>query len=153
MLTALIRDIEQKKAELDRLRRGPVRVSGPQMKWALERAAEIADFGMGEVDVSVIPPRRLAELSRYGSTATMFRPEQPAKSTHNSVIGSGLLFNFLGGPYQKSFLRSYFARGERFLKSSAISSNVTNFVPSCFRMCSTSLSSIRSTCGRPETSG
>jgi TnpA family transposase len=53
-------------SELDRLRRGPVRISGPQMKWALERAEEIAVFGMGEVDVSGIPPRRLAELSRYG---------------------------------------------------------------------------------------
>ncbi|MEH0564456.1 DUF4158 domain-containing protein [Streptomyces silvae] len=53
-------------SELDRLRRGPVRVSGPQMKWALERAAEIDAFGMGELDVSGIPPRRLAELSRYG---------------------------------------------------------------------------------------
>ncbi|AQW50738.1 Tn3 family transposase [Streptomyces violaceusniger] len=53
-------------SELDRLRRGPVRISGPQMKWALERAEEIAAFGMGDVDVSAIPPRRLAELSRYG---------------------------------------------------------------------------------------
>ncbi|GAA5052436.1 Tn3 family transposase [Streptomyces similanensis] len=53
-------------SELDRLRRGPVRISGPQMKWALERAAEIDAFGMGELDVSGIPPRRLAELSRYG---------------------------------------------------------------------------------------
>ncbi|EST31538.1 Tn3 family transposase [Streptomyces niveus] len=53
-------------SELDRLRRGPVRISGPQMKWALERAEEIAAFGMGKVDVSAIPPRRLAELSRYG---------------------------------------------------------------------------------------
>ena len=53
-------------SELDRLRRGPVRISGPQMKWALERAEEIADLGMGELDVSAIPPRRLAELSRYG---------------------------------------------------------------------------------------
>ncbi|WP_456340507.1 hypothetical protein [Streptomyces europaeiscabiei] len=52
-------------SELDRLRRGPVRISGPQMKWALERAAEIDAFGMGELDVSGIPPRRLAELSRY----------------------------------------------------------------------------------------
>jgi hypothetical protein len=50
-------------SELDRLRRGPVRISGPQMKWALERAEEIADFGMGGLDVSGIPPRRLAELS------------------------------------------------------------------------------------------
>nr|WTB31922.1 DUF4158 domain-containing protein [Streptomyces sp. NBC_00830] len=53
-------------SELDRLRRGPVRISGPQVKWALERAEEIADFGMGEVDVAGMPPRRLAELSRYG---------------------------------------------------------------------------------------
>jgi TnpA family transposase len=53
-------------SELDRLRRGPVRVSGPQMKWALERAQEIAGLGMGELDVSGVPPRRLAELSRYG---------------------------------------------------------------------------------------
>ncbi|WSC31992.1 Tn3 family transposase [Streptomyces sp. NBC_01768] len=53
-------------SELDRLRKGPVRISGPQMKWALQRAEEIADLGMTEVDVSGIPPRRLAELSRYG---------------------------------------------------------------------------------------
>ncbi|GAA4973893.1 Tn3-like element Tn3 family transposase [Yinghuangia aomiensis] len=53
-------------SELDRLRRGPVRFSGPQMKKALERVAEIAALGMGELDVSAIPPRRLAELSRYG---------------------------------------------------------------------------------------
>lgn len=59
-------------SELDRLRRGPVRISGPQMKWALERAEEIAAFGMGEVDVSAIPPRRLAELSRYGVDGKAF---------------------------------------------------------------------------------
>lgn len=49
---------------LDRLRRGAVRISGPQMKWVLQRAEEIDGFGMGELDVSGIPPRRLAELSR-----------------------------------------------------------------------------------------
>ncbi|MCX4906456.1 hypothetical protein OHA11_19360 [Streptomyces sp. NBC_00878] len=53
-------------SELDRLRRGPVRVSGPQMKWVLDRAEEIADLDMRALDVSGIPPRRLAELSRYG---------------------------------------------------------------------------------------
>ncbi|GAA3616278.1 hypothetical protein GCM10022419_121950 [Nonomuraea rosea] len=36
------------------------------MDKALERVAEIAALGVGEVDVSVIPPRRLAELWRYG---------------------------------------------------------------------------------------
>ncbi|MFE1029715.1 Tn3 family transposase [Streptomyces sp. NPDC058818] len=53
-------------SELDRLRRGPVRGSGPQMKWAPDQAEEIADLDMRALDVSGIPPRRLAELSRYG---------------------------------------------------------------------------------------
>ncbi|WTX00847.1 Tn3 family transposase (plasmid) [Streptomycetaceae bacterium NBC_01309] len=53
-------------SELDRLRRGPVRISGPQMKEALERVGEIAALEVGDLDVSAIPPRRLAELSRYG---------------------------------------------------------------------------------------
>ncbi len=53
-------------SELDRLRHGPVRVSGPEMKRALEQVAEIADLGMRDLDASGIPPRRLAELSRYG---------------------------------------------------------------------------------------
>lgn len=53
-------------SRLDTLRRPPTRVSGPAMVGALERAAEIHGLGAAEVDTSVIPPRRLAELSRYG---------------------------------------------------------------------------------------
>ncbi len=68
-------------SELDRLRRGPVRVSGSQMKWSLERAAEIAALGMGELDVSGVPPRRMAELSRYGmdGKATLLRRHSDAR--------------------------------------------------------------------------
>jgi TnpA family transposase len=68
-------------SELDRLRRGPVRVSGPQMKWSLDRAEEIADLGMGELDVSGIAPRRLAELSRYGvdGKATLLKRHSDAR--------------------------------------------------------------------------
>lgn len=68
-------------SELDRLRRGPVRVSGPQMKWSLARAEEVADLGMGELDVSGIPPRRLAELSRYGvdGKATLLKRHNDAR--------------------------------------------------------------------------
>ncbi|MEU4359422.1 Tn3 family transposase [Streptomyces virginiae] len=71
----------ERVSELDRLRRGPVRVSGPQMKRALERAEEIAAFGMGAVDVSRIPPRRLAELSRYGvdGKASLLRRHSDAR--------------------------------------------------------------------------
>ncbi|GLY66522.1 transposase [Amycolatopsis taiwanensis] len=60
---------------LDKLRRPPTRVSGPAMIAALERAAEILGLGFAEVDASVVPPRRLAELSRYGmeGKATLLR--------------------------------------------------------------------------------
>ncbi|MFF0145757.1 DUF4158 domain-containing protein [Amycolatopsis sulphurea] len=62
-------------SRLDALRRPPTRVSGPVMIEALERAAEILGQGLGEVDASVVPPRRLAELSRYGmeGKATLLR--------------------------------------------------------------------------------
>lgn len=71
----------ERVSELDRLRRGPVRVSGPQMKRAVERAEEIAALGMGALDVSGIPPRRLAELSRYGvdGKASLLRRHSDAR--------------------------------------------------------------------------
>lgn len=43
-----------------------MRISGPQLKWALERVEEIATLGMDALDVSGIPPRRPAELWWYG---------------------------------------------------------------------------------------
>lgn len=53
-------------SKLERLRRPLAKASGPQMASALNRAKEIAELGMGEVDVSAVPPRRMAELWRYG---------------------------------------------------------------------------------------
>ncbi|MCI2423734.1 DUF4158 domain-containing protein [Saccharopolyspora sp. K220] len=53
-------------SRLDRMRRPPTRVSGPAMVDALQCAAEILGLGFAEVDTAVVPPRRLAELSRYG---------------------------------------------------------------------------------------
>lgn len=71
----------ERVSELDRLRRGPVRISGPQLKSALERAQEIAGLGMGAVDVSGVPPRRPAELSRYGvdGKASLLRRHSDAR--------------------------------------------------------------------------
>jgi len=68
-------------SELDRLRSGPVRVSGPAMRGALQRAEEIAGLGVSGVDVSVVPARRLAELSRYGldGKATLLRRHLPPR--------------------------------------------------------------------------
>ena len=48
---------------------------------------------------------------------------------------------------------AYAPRGERFVKSSAISSKVAQRIPSWQLMCSMSRSSMSSTCGRPDTSG
>ena len=53
-------------SKLEWLRRPLAKASGPQMAHALERTKEIAELGMGEVDVSAVPPRRMAELWRYG---------------------------------------------------------------------------------------
>ncbi len=55
-----------RNSQLDKLRRPPTRVSGPAMADALQRAAEILGLGFAKVDTEVVPPRRLAELSRYG---------------------------------------------------------------------------------------
>ena len=81
MLDRLLDADERRTSELDRLRHGPVRVSGPQMEWALDRAAEIAGFGFADFDTSLVPPRRLAELSRYGmdGKATLLRRHPPSR--------------------------------------------------------------------------
>jgi hypothetical protein len=55
-------------SELDRLRRAPTRASGLEMVRALDRAAEIAGFGAGRVDVCDVPPGRLDALARAGLT-------------------------------------------------------------------------------------
>ena len=65
----------ERYSRLDTLRRPPTRVSGPAMIGALERAGEILGLGLADLDASVVPPRRLAELSRYGmeGKATLLR--------------------------------------------------------------------------------
>lgn len=54
---------------LERLRRGPTRVSGRSMTDALKRAEELAELGAGAVDVSEIPVNRLEALARDGLAA------------------------------------------------------------------------------------
>lgn len=68
-------------SQLDMLRRSPTRVSGPGMVAALDRAAEILGLGVAEVATTVVPPRRLAELSRYGmqGKASLLRRHSDAR--------------------------------------------------------------------------
>ncbi len=60
---------------LERLRKGPRRVSGQQMRVSLERVAEIENLGFAGFDTSAVPPRRVLELARYGLSgkATLLR--------------------------------------------------------------------------------
>lgn len=56
-------------SELERLRRGPVRISGREMTGALDRASELDGLGAGAVDLAAIPANRIETLARDGLTA------------------------------------------------------------------------------------
>ena len=58
-----------RQSALDRLRRGPTRVSGPALNRALHRYEEIRLFGIKQIDISHIPPARIRMLARYAATA------------------------------------------------------------------------------------
>jgi TnpA family transposase len=61
----------ERVSELERLRRGPTRVSGRSLTDAVDRAAELAGLGLGPsaVDLSAVPARRVAALARHGMTS------------------------------------------------------------------------------------
>jgi hypothetical protein len=58
-------------SDLERWRKGPPpRGSGPAIIEALDQVAEIQSLGLAGLGAeSVVPPRRLGELARYGMTA------------------------------------------------------------------------------------
>ncbi|GAA3845100.1 hypothetical protein GCM10022226_80300 [Sphaerisporangium flaviroseum] len=58
-------------SDLERWRKGPVpRGSGPTLIKALKQVAEVAGLGMTELGADrLVPPRRLAELAKYGMSA------------------------------------------------------------------------------------
>lgn len=68
---------------LERLRRSPRRSSGPEMVRALQRAEQIAQLGVGRVDVADVPANRLQLLARIGlgSKATaLARLDEPKRT-------------------------------------------------------------------------
>jgi hypothetical protein len=59
-----------RQSELDRIRTGETVPSGVGMVRALDRVCEIAGHGLGGVDLSGVPQRRVVALARYGMAAT-----------------------------------------------------------------------------------
>jgi TnpA family transposase len=55
-------------SDLERLRKGPTKVSGKAMATALDRIAEISGLGLGSVALDAVPHRRVLELARWGMT-------------------------------------------------------------------------------------
>ncbi|MFB4273597.1 Tn3 family transposase [Nonomuraea sp. GTA35] len=58
-------------SDLERWRKGPVpRASGPTIIKALDQVAEVMGLGMNQLGADrLVPPRRLAELAKYGMSA------------------------------------------------------------------------------------
>ncbi len=66
----------ERTSGLDRLRRGPTSVTAAGMLGALTRLAEIRDLGVGSIDLSAVPPGRLAALARHAEGSDG-RPDDP----------------------------------------------------------------------------
>jgi hypothetical protein len=64
---------------LERLRREPTGETATALVKALGRVAEVAGIGLGGVDLSVVPRRRVVDLARSGMTSneTTLRQRQP----------------------------------------------------------------------------
>jgi len=67
--TLLVVPPGERQTPLDRLRRGPTRVSGPALVQALHRVDAIRLFEMEHLDLSFVPRGRLRALARHATTA------------------------------------------------------------------------------------
>ncbi len=67
--TLLVVPEGERQTPLDRLRRGPTRVSSPALVAALRRVDAIRLFEVEHVDLSFVPKGRLIALARYATTA------------------------------------------------------------------------------------
>ncbi len=63
---------EDRQSHFDRLRRDPVRISGPALVEALKRVEEIRSLGVSHVDLSPFPQGRINILARYAAKSSAY---------------------------------------------------------------------------------
>ena len=68
-LKQLLKTDDTGQSKLDQLRRGPRRLSSPELVRALDRLTEIRALGAGALDLNRIPARRIRMLARYAAEA------------------------------------------------------------------------------------
>jgi len=72
---------------LEVLRRGPVDRTSKALVAALTRVAKVAGIGLGEVDLGVVPPRRVVELARRGMTSNATDLRRTMRSARSRTSG------------------------------------------------------------------
>jgi hypothetical protein len=121
----------------------PARACGPA---ALASASRVRHTVVRPVRVATVQPPATARTVRPGHAAATARATAARRAGHECA---GRVRRWAGaGPAHQPA-----ERGRRATKSRAIWSNLAQRTPSWPEMCSINRSSIRSTCGRPETSG
>ncbi len=66
-------DDDSRISALERLRQGPVHVSGPSFISALDRYEELRKLGIHNLDISRIPPVRLKNLARHAAQISAYK--------------------------------------------------------------------------------
>lgn len=77
---------EDRQSHLDRLRRGPVRVSSSTLVAALKRIKEIRGLGVNDVDLSPFPPSRIKILARYAAKSTAYTIRRMPKVRRTATL-------------------------------------------------------------------
>jgi TnpA family transposase len=81
-----------RRSELDRMRKAETVTSGAGMVRALRRVSDVSRSGLGGLDVSSVPPRRVVALARYGmaakATALRRHPEPRRLATLVATVRS-----------------------------------------------------------------
>ncbi|MFI9535512.1 Tn3 family transposase [Nocardia fusca] len=89
-------DSKARVSELERLRKGTFHASWRGVNKALDRLADVEAIGMGSVDLSMVPPRRLTGLATYGLAANSVLVDAQAGIDLARAWGDGLVASIDG---------------------------------------------------------